>query len=537
MTKTITFESEMQKKLLEGMKIVSSAVASTLGPGGRTVIIEPPIVGAKPMITKDGVSVASAITELEDPVMNLGAGLIKSVAKSTNEESGDGTSTSTILAAAIMEEGMKSIVSGVNPIHLRNGIIRAVDDTIEILKQDALEITSKDQITQVASISSNDDKFIGELISDAIEKVGRDGVITVAESSTTDTYTKFVEGMQFDKGYISAYFCSDPDHMTVEMQDPLILIYDGVISSANDIAPALNIAVENNRSILIIAEDVIDTALSTAIFNFMKGVVRVCAIKSPGFGEMKKETMMDLAILTGSTLIDPKAGMSVQAVDESMLGSCKEAKITATNTTIIDGYGDPIQIDERIKLLRSKVESASGFEKEKFQERLAKLAGGIAVINVGAKTETELREKKHRIEDAVNATRAAISEGIVPGGGVELCRISAELKNRKTKGMTDGESIGYSIVTRALEKPIRQIAENAGIDGAVIASECVSRNRKKKNEGFDALHLEWVDMIEAGIVDPVKVTRSAIQNASSIIALALTSSCTITSNKDNSESH
>ena len=530
-SKNITFDDEMRKSLLKGIKKVADAVSSTLGPCGRTVIIESNLLNGTPTITKDGVTVAKSIT-LEDPVENIGASFVKNIAAKTNVQVGDGTTTSTVLTHAIVEEGLKRISAGVNPIYLRNGIDKAVANTVEEINKLSKPITTKEEIAQVASISSNDDKEIGELIAEAIENVGRDGVITIEDSKTPETSISYVEGMQFDRGYISAYFCNDRENMKVDFENPLILLYKGVISRADEIVPVLEIAVQEKKPLFIISQEISGDALTVAAVNALQNNVKICAIKSPGFGEMQKEMMEDIAILTGATLIDPETGMEVKAINKAFLGSADSIKTDVNHTVIINGHGDETLINDRINKLRKDISASSGYVKEKLQERLAKLSGGVAIMNIGATTEVALKEKKHRVEDALNATRAAIAEGILPGGGTTLAKISDLIKD-KTKDLTEEEKIGYNIVVNALNKPIIQIAENAGLSGEVICNTC--KQKKDINVGFDALKKKWVNMIDEGIVDPAKVTKSALQNAASIASLVLTSSCTITNNPNDEE--
>ena len=525
-SKTITFNDEMQKNLFKGIKKVADAVTSTLGPCGRTVIIESNLLNGTPTITKDGITVAKSIA-LEDPVENLGVSLVKNIAGKTNMQVGDGSTTSTVLAAAIIEAGLKRISSGVNPIYLRNGIDKAVKSTIEEINKIVMPITTKEEIAQVASISSNDDKEIGNLIAEAIENVGRDGVITIEDSKTPETVISYVEGMQFDRGYISAYFCNDRENMQVNFNNPYILLYKGVITRTEDILPVLEIVARSSkpRPLFIISQDISGDALVVAATNALQSRLEICAIKSPGFGDFQKDMMEDIAILTGATLMDPESGMDIKAVNESFLGSAEYIKTDATHTVIINGKGDEVLINDRVNKLRKKIVSTSGYEKEKLQERLAKLSGGVAIMNIGATTEVALKEKKHRVEDALNATRAAIAEGILPGGGTALAKISEIIKD-KVEGLTEEELVGYNIVVDALNKPIIQIAENAGLSGEVICDTC--KQKADINIGFDALKKRWVNMIEEGIVDPAKVTKSALENAASIASLVLTSSCTIT---------
>lgn len=523
MAKEILFDSPMRDRLMSGIEAVASAVASTLGPSGRTVLIEQEY--GNTLITKDGVTVAKSI-DLADKVENVGASLIKSIASKTNDQAGDGTTTSTVLAAEMAREGVKSVRTGINPIHIKKGIDKAVEDTIALLTEDAKPITTKEEIAQVASISANDDTELGNIIADAIEKVGNNGVITVEESQTTDTYVTYVEGMQFDRGYISPIFCNDRENFKVEYSNPLILLYDGVISSDNDIFPILEMVNRKQTPLLIVADDVTDAALTTLVMNSARGVIQACAVKSPGFGDRRKDLMQDLAILTGAHFISPSTGDSLARATFEDLGRCKTVKVSSKSTIIIDGDGDENEIDERVNQLQHMIATTpNSYDKEKLQERLAKLAGGIAVLSVGATTEIELKEKKHRVEDAVNATRASIEEGVVPGGGTELCQISATLNKKARKIACEAEKIGYEIVVKALEKPIKQIAENAGMDGVVIADKC---KHSRKGTGFDALHSKWCDMLSSGIMDPVRVTKSALTNAASVVALVLTSSAVVT---------
>ena len=523
MAKEILFDSPMRDRLMSGIEAVASAVGSTLGPSGRTVLIEQEY--GNTLITKDGVTVAKSI-DLADKVENVGASLIKSIASKTNDQAGDGTTTSTVLAAEMAREGVKSVRTGINPIHIKKGIDKAVEDTIALLTEDAKPITTKEEIAQVASISANDDTELGNIIADAIEKVGNNGVITVEESQTTDTYVTYVEGMQFDRGYISPIFCNDRENFKVEYSNPLILLYDGVISSDNDIFPILEMVNRKQTPLLIVADDVTDAALTTLVMNSARGVIQACAVKAPGFGDRRKDLMQDLAILTGAHFISPSTGDSLARATFEDLGRCKTVKVSSKSTIIIDGDGNESEIDERVNQLQHMIATTpNSYDKEKLQERLAKLAGGIAVLSVGATTEIELKEKKHRVEDAVNATRASIEEGVVPGGGTELCQISATLNKKARKIACEAEKIGYEIVVKALEKPIKQIAENAGMDGVVIADKC---KHSRKGTGFDALHSKWCDMLSSGIMDPVRVTKSALTNAASVVALVLTSSAVVT---------
>jgi chaperonin GroEL len=523
MAKQLQFSEDARKSLVSGVEQIAKAVMTTLGPKGRTVLLDKKY-GA-PMITKDGVTVAREV-ELEDPFENMGAQLVKEVASKTNDVAGDGTTTATVLAWAITKEGMKSVSAGVNPMGIRRGIDKAVADAVAEIKAEAKPVSEKEEITQVASISANNDRVIGEEIANAMEKVGMDGVITVEESKNIETTTDFVEGMQFDRGYISAYFANNRETMTALLDDPYILIYDKKISSMKELLPILEKVVQTNKPLLIIAEDVDGEALTTLVVNSLRGTLNVCAIKAPGFGDRRKAMLEDIAILTGGQVISEELGMKLENAELSQLGRAKSIKVEKENTTIINGLGDAANLKDRIGQIKKQIaDTTSDYDREKLQERLAKLAGGVAVINVGAPTEVELKERKHRVEDAVNATRAAIEEGVIPGGGVALAQAAKKMESKNLSGLTDEEVIGYKIVRRALEEPMRQIAENAGEDGAIIADKC---KRSKKGVGYDANNNKWVNMVEAGIIDPVKVTRSALQNAASIAALILTSECAIT---------
>ncbi len=523
MAKQLQFNEEARKSLVNGVEKISKAVMTTLGPKGRLVLLDKKY-GA-PTVTKDGVSVAKEI-ELEDPFENMGAQLLKEVASKTNDVAGDGTTTATVLAWAITKEGMKSVAAGVNPMGIRRGIDYAVKDAVEEIKKDAKIIENKEEVAQVASISANNDRSIGEEIANAMDKVGKDGVITVEESKTIETTVDFVEGMQFDRGYLSSYFCTNRDTMTCLMDNPYILIYDKKISNMKDLLPVLEKVAQSGKGLLIIAEDVDGEALATLVVNAVRGTLNVVAVKAPGFGDRRKAMLEDIAILTGGQLITEELGMKLENADLSMLGRAKSVKVEKENTTIINGAGTTEAIRDRIAQIKNQiVDCTSDYDREKLQERLAKLAGGVAVINVGAATEVELKEKKHRVEDALSATRAAIEEGVIPGGGVALIQAVKVLEAKDMSKMTEEEKTGYKIVTRALEEPIRQIAENAGVDGAVIADHCKG---EKKGIGFDANAMQWVNMVESGIIDPVKVTRSALQNAASIAALILTTECAVT---------
>ncbi|GHU01188.1 60 kDa chaperonin [Spirochaetia bacterium] len=523
MAKQLLFNEDARRKLLSGVEQISRAVKVTLGPKGRNVLLDKKF-GA-PTVTKDGVSVAKEV-ELADPYENMGAQLLKEVATKTNDVAGDGTTTATVLAYSLVKEGLKSVAAGMTPIELKRGIDKAVEIAVEEIKKNAKEIKDKEEISHVASVSANNDSEIGNTIADAMEKVGKDGVITVEESKTMDTTIEFVEGMQFDRGYISAYFVTDRDTMTSVYEDVYILIHDKKISGMKDMLPLLEKIAQSGKPLLIIAEDVDGEALSTLVVNSLRGTLRTCAVKAPGFGDRRKAMLEDIAILTGGEVISEELGLKLENTDITQLGKAKTVKIDKDNTTIINGSGKQKDIQDRIAQIKAQIEdTTSDYDREKLQERLAKLAGGVAVINVGAATEVELKEKKHRVEDALSATRAAIDEGIVPGGELALIQAAIALDKTDLSGLADDEKVGFKIVKRALEEPIRQIAENAGLDGAVIAERAKS---EKKGVGFDAAKMEWVDMVKAGIIDPAKVTRSALQNAASIASLLLTTECAIT---------
>jgi chaperonin GroEL len=523
MAKQLQFNEEARRSLLRGVEKLSNAVKVTLGPKGRNVLLDKKF-GA-PTVTKDGVSVAKEI-ELEEPFENMGAQLVKEVATRTNDVAGDGTTTATVLAYSIVREGLKAVAAGINPMGIKRGIDTAVEAAVEEIRKIKKDIKDKEEIAQVAAISANNDKEIGEEIANAMEKVGKDGVITVEESKTIDTTVDFVEGMQFDRGYLSAYFATNRDTMTTVMENPYLLIHDKKISSMKDLLPILEKIAQSGKSLLIIAEDVDGEALSTLVVNSIRGTINVCAVKAPGFGDRRKAMLEDIAILTGGTVISEELGMKLENADIDMLGQAKSIKVDKENTTIINGDGKPGDIKDRIAQIKAQIqETTSDYDREKLQERLAKLAGGVAVINVGAATEVELKEKKHRVEDALSATRAAIEEGIIPGGGLSLIQIVPNMEKADLDALPEDERIGFKIVTRSLEEPIRQIAINAGLDGAVVANQARS---EKKGVGFDAYRMEWVDMIKAGIIDPAKVTRSALQNAASIAGLLLTTECAVT---------
>ena len=513
MAKDIKFNEEARRSLERGVNALADAVKVTLGPKGRNVVLDKKY-GA-PTITNDGVTIARDI-ELDDPFENMGAQLVKEVATKTNDIAGDGTTTATLLAQAMVHEGMKNVAAGANPMIIKKGIKMAVDTLVKELASISKKVSTKEEKAQVASISASDDE-IGGLIADAMEKVGDDGVITVEESKTMDTSLETVEGMQFDRGYISPYMVTDPDKMEAVMSNPYVFVTDRKITLIADIMPVLEQVVKQGRELLIIAEDIEGEALATLVVNRLRGTFKAVAVKAPGFGDRRKAMLQDIAILTGATVISEEVGRKLDSATLEDLGSASQVRVTKELTTIVDGAGSKAEIANRVAQLRTQIpETTSEFDKEKLQERLAKLAGGVAVIKVGAATETELKDKKLRIEDALNATRAAVAEGIVAGGGTALLQVQASLDKLVVTGDI---KTGVAIVRRAIEEPIRQIAYNAGLEGAVIVD---TLKRSKKGIGFDALTEEYVDMIKAGIVDPCKVTRSALQNAASIAAMILT---------------
>jgi chaperonin GroEL len=523
MAKQLLFNEEARRALLRGVEKLSSAVKVTLGPKGRNVLLDKKF-GA-PTVTKDGVSVAKEI-ELEDEFENMGAQLLKEVATKTNDVAGDGTTTATVLAYSMVKEGLKSVAAGINPMGLKRGIDFAVELAVQEIKKLAKSIKDKEEIAQVASISANNDMEIGNEIASAMEKVGKDGVITVEESKTIDTTTDFVEGMQFDRGYVSPYFATNRDTMSAVLDNPYVLIFDKKISGMKDLLPILEKVAQASRPLLIIAEDVEGEALATLVVNTIRGTINACAVKAPGFGDRRKAMLEDIAILTGGQVVSEELGLKLESTEVDQLGSAKSIKVDKENTTIINGAGKQQDIKDRIAQIKAQIEeTTSDYDREKLQERLAKLAGGVAVINVGAATEVELKEKKHRVEDALSATRAAIEEGIIPGGGVSLIQAVPALDKADISGLSADEKVGFNIVKRALEEPIRQIAINAGVDGSIIADKA---KNEKKGQGFDAAKMEWVNLVKAGIIDPAKVTRSALQNAASISGLLLTTECAIT---------
>ena len=523
MAKQLKFDEDARRSLLRGVEKMSQAVRVTLGPKGRNVLLDKKF-GA-PTVTKDGVSVAKEI-ELEDPFENMGAQLLKEVATKTNDVAGDGTTTATVLAYSIVKEGLKSVAAGINPMGIKRGIDRAVEIAAAEVAKAAKTIKDRNEIAQVAAISANNDNVIGEEIAEAMDKVGKDGVITVEESKTMETTTDFVEGMQFDRGYLSPYFATNREQMVAELENPYILIHDKKISSMKDMLPVLEKVAQAGKPILIIAEDVEGEALATLVVNNIRGTLNACAVKAPGFGDRRKAMLEDIAILTGGQVISEELGLKLENIDMSQLGSAQSIKVDKENTTIINGAGTQQDIKDRTAQIKAQIEeTTSDYDREKLQERLAKLAGGVAVINVGAATEVELKEKKHRVEDALSATRAAVEEGIVPGGGTALVQLIDVLEKEDTGSMDEDEKVGFSIVKRALEEPMRQIAINSGVDGSIIVDRAM---KEKKGVGFNAATSVWENMMQAGIIDPAKVTRSALQNAASIAALLLTTEATIT---------
>ena len=518
--KQLMFESEARQLILKGVEKLSRAVKATLGPRGRNVILDKKF--GSPTITKDGVTVAKEI-ELENPFENMGAQMVREVASKTSDIAGDGTTTATVLAESIYREGLKNVTAGANPMDLKRGIDKATEVIVDELKKMSKKVKDRSEISQVATISANGDTTIGDIIADAMDKVGKDGTITVEEAKAIDTTLDVVEGMQFDKGYLSPYFATNAEAMEAVLDDPYILLFEKKISNLQDLLPLLQSIAKSSRPLLIIAEDVEGEALATLVVNKLRGTLQVCAVKSPGFGDRRKAMMEDIAVLTGGRFISEDLGIKLEGVQLSDLGRCKRVTIDKENTTLVEGAGKASDIQGRIAQIRRQIEeTTSDYDREKLQERLAKLAGGVAVINVGAATETEMKEKKARVEDALHATRAAVEEGIVPGGGVALIRCQAALDSMKVAG---DAAIGADIVRRACEAPIRQLVTNGGLDGAIVVQDI---KKGKGNFGYDVAKAEYVDMVKAGIIDPTKVTRIALQNAASIASLLLTTECMVT---------
>ena len=522
MAKQLLFSEDARKKLLSGVEQISKAVKTTLGPCGRMVMLDKKY-GA-PTITKDGVSVAKEI-ELEDPYENMGAQFVREVASKTNDDAGDGTTTATVLSYALVREGIKSVAAGMRPIEIKRGMDKAVKVAVDEIKKNAKPVKGADDITNIATISANNDPEIGKMLADAIEKVGKDGVITVEESKNMDMTVDTVEGMQFDRGYISSYFVTDRERMEADFDDAFVLIYDKKISAMKDLLPILEKVANAGRALVIICEDVDGEALTTLVLNTIRGTIKCCAVKAPGFGDRRKDMLQDIAILTGGTVVSEEVGLKLESCGTEVLGQAKSIKIDKDNTTIVGGAGASKAIKDRVAEIKNAIEkSTSTYDKEQLQKRLAKLAGGVAVISVGANTETEMKEKKFRVEDTIAATRAALEEGIVSGGGMALIEAAKALATIP-EDLSEDEKVGYKIVRRALEEPIRQIAENAGLDGSVIAERA---KNEKKGIGYDARLDKWVNMLEAGIIDPAKVTCSALKNAASVAGTLLTTECAIT---------
>jgi len=525
MSKEIKFGVEGRAAMLKGVDLLADAVQVTLGPKGRNVIIAQPY-GA-PKITKDGVTVAKSI-DIEDPFEDMGAQLIKSVASKTNDVAGDGTTTATVLARAIYTEGCKAVAAGMNPLDLRRGIQLAVESVVSTLESISKPITSKEEVSQVGTISANADVEVGNLISDAMERVGKEGVITVQDGKTLENELEVVEGMKFDRGFISPYFITDTKTQTVELENPLILLVEKKISSIQQIIPLLEKVIKSQSSLLIVAEDVESEALATLVVNKLRAGIKVCAVKAPGFGDNRKATMQDLAVLTGGTVISEEMGMKLEEVEPHQLGSCKKVTVTKNDTVVLDGGGETSDINERTDLIRSSIETTkSDYEREKLQERLAKLSGGVAVIKVGGASEVEVNEKKDRVVDALNATRAAVEEGIVPGGGKALLYCSTKLAGvAATKAINLDQRIGVEIIERALRAPLKQIVDNAGEEGAVVVGELI-KDDVPVERGYNAQTGEFCDMFEVGIIDPAKVTRTGIVDAASVSGLLTTSEAMI----------
>lgn len=519
--KIVNFGSEAREKMLQGVDILANAVKVTLGPKGRFVVMEKSF-GA-PRTTKDGVSVAKEI-ELEDKFQNLGAQLLREVASKTNDVAGDGTTTATVLAQAIVREGMKSVSSGRNPMDLKRGIDKAVTEVVANLSASAKKVSDSSEIAQVGTISANGEESIGKMIADAMSKVGNEGVITVEEAKSAETELDVVEGMQFDRGYLSPYFVTNPDKMEAQLENPLILIFEKKLSSLQPMLPILEAVVQGGRPLLIIAEDVEGEALATLVVNKLRGGLKVVAVKAPGFGDRRKAMLEDIAILTGGQVVSEDLGIKLENVSLEMLGTAKKVTIRKDDTTIVDGAGEKSDIEARVAQIKRQIEeTSSDYDREKLQERLAKLAGGVAVIRVGGMTEVEVKERKDRVDDALNATRAAVEEGIVPGGGTALLRAS---QNIKVVGINDDENAGIAIVKKALQAPIRQIVENAGVEGSIVVGKILENN--SSSYGFNAQTEEYVDMVATGIIDPVKVVRTALQDAASVASLIITTEAAIT---------
>jgi len=519
--KQLIFDEQARQALLKGVQKLARAVVATLGPKGRNVVIDKKF--GSPTVTKDGVTVAKEI-ELDDPYENMGAQMVREVASKTSDAAGDGTTTATVLAEAIYREGLKYVTSGASPIGIQRGINKAVEAAVEHLAKISKKVKDKEEIKQVATVSANWDTTIGEIIADAMDKVGKDGTITVEEAKSIETTLDVVEGMQFDKGYLSPYFVTSADTMEVKLEDAYVLNYEKKISNLKDLLPILEKVAKTSKPLLIIAEEVEGEALATLVVNKLRGTINVCAVKAPGFGDRRKSMMEDIAVLTGGKCITEDLGIKLESIGLEDLGRAKHIVVDKENTTIVEGNGKSSEIQGRVNQIRRQIEeTTSDYDREKLQERLAKLAGGVAVINVGAQTETEMKEKKARVEDALHATRAAVEEGIVAGGGVALIRTIPAIE--AVKGANDDEQIGVDIIKRAVEGPLRSLAANAGVEGSLIVQEV---KKRKGNEGYNVATGEYEDLVKAGVVDPKKVTRSALQNAASIAGLLLTTECLIT---------
>jgi chaperonin GroEL len=524
MAKQLLFDDAAKRKILSGVEALAKTVKVTLGPSGRNVVLKRSFGG--PIITKDGVTVSKEI-ELEDPFENMGAKLVNEVANKTNDVAGDGTTTAIVLAEALFREGLKFVAAGVNPMDLKKGIDASVEAVVADLKAKSRAIKNNDEIAQVGSISANNDTDIGALLAEAMGTVGNDGVITVEESTTAETWLEKVDGLQFDKGYLSPYFITNATDMTCELENASILIHEKKISSLRSVLPVLEQVVQSDRALLIIAEDVENEALATLVVNRLRGKLKICAVKAPGFGDRRKQYLEDLAVLTDGKVVSEETGMNIENIDLTVLGHAKKIIIGKDDTTVVEGAGKKAAVDERIGQIKNQIESVSSdYDREKLQERLAKLTGGVAVVHVGAQTETALKEKKDRVEDALHATRAAVEEGVVPGGGVALARSLPVLDGLKLKG---DQKFGKNVVRRAMTAPLRQISNNAGLDGNVVLEETLE---KKGNAGLNVLTGEWGDMVGMGIIDPTKVTRSALQHAASIVGLMLTTETVVTELKD-----
>ena len=529
MAKQLMFSEDARRKILQGVRRLADAVRVTMGPTGKNVILEKSF--GSPTVTKDGVTVSKEV-ELEDPFENMGAKMVNEVASKTSSVAGDGTTTATILAEGILEEGLKNITAGANPMEVKRGIELAVDAVVENLATMSRAVKRRDEIEQVAAISANNDPEIGGLLADAMEKVGKDGVITVEEGKAVETTLEVVDGMRFDKGYMSPYFVTSPETMEAVLEDPLILIHEKKISNVREFLPVLEQVAQASRPLLIIAEDIEGEALAVLVVNRLRGVLNVCAVKAPGFGDRRKAMLSDIAVLTGGEVVSEDLGVKLENITRDVFGSAKSVVVDKDNTTIVSGDGKKSAIRDRIRQIRNQIETTtSDYDREKLEERLAKLAGGVAVVNVGANTESEMKQKKGRVEDALHATRAAAEEGIVAGGGIALLRSVAALEGARKKARGD-EKVGVDIIARAIEAPLRQIAENSGEDGPVIVAQA---RKKGGNNGFDASVGEFTDMVKAGIVDPTKVVRCALQNAASVASMILTAETLVTELKEETE--